>query len=162
MHAAVRPYVTAGAALVGASVIAVTPIAAPPPDIQVANPAVRLAADSIANVPVNLMIAIANIPANEIIALNNWSDALEAGGSWWLKTPTNVWGWDPGNPPMLEALVAVLVPFPVISGNGGLPDGIEPNGEGPAGAGPSEEITDENSILGGSAEPGTLSYILNV
>jgi len=33
MHAAVRPYATAGVALVGASVIAVTPIA-PPPDVQ--------------------------------------------------------------------------------------------------------------------------------
>ena len=121
MHAAVRPYVTAGAALVGASVIAVTPIAPPPPDVQVANPADRLAADSIANIPVNLFDAIANIPANEIDAINSWSAAIASGGSWFLKTPTNVWGWDPGNPPMIEAAVAVLVPFPAISGNGGLP-----------------------------------------
>ncbi|BBX90737.1 outer membrane porin GjpA [Mycolicibacterium boenickei] len=37
MHAALRPYATAGIALVGASVIAVTPVIAPPapPDIQV-------------------------------------------------------------------------------------------------------------------------------
>jgi hypothetical protein len=152
MHAAVRPYVTAGAALVGASVIAVTPIAPPPPpDIQVANPAVRLAARSIANVPLNLFYAIANIPANEVQALNNWSEALAGGGSWWLKTPTNVWGWDPGNPPMLQALVSVLVPFPAISGNGGLPD-VEPG----------EHITHENSVLGGTAPPGTLGYMLNV
>jgi hypothetical protein len=44
MHAAIRPYVTAGIALVGASAIAVTPIAATPPDITVADPAVQLAA----------------------------------------------------------------------------------------------------------------------
>ncbi len=37
MHTAVRAYATAGVALVGASVIAVTPIA-PPPDIHIANP----------------------------------------------------------------------------------------------------------------------------
>ncbi|MDV3124335.1 hypothetical protein M1247_05385 [Mycobacterium sp. 21AC1] len=35
MRQALRPYVTAGIALVGAGVIAVTPISAPPPDIQV-------------------------------------------------------------------------------------------------------------------------------
>lgn len=131
MHAAVRPYVTAGAILAGSSIIAATPVVAPPPDIQVANPAVRLTADSIANVPINLFYAIANVPYYENKALNSWADALEAGGSWWLKTPTNVWGWDPGNPPMLQALVAVLVPFPVISGDGGLPEGITPNGQGP-------------------------------
>ena len=40
MHAAFRPYVSAGMALVGASVIAVTPIA-PQADIPFANPATR-------------------------------------------------------------------------------------------------------------------------
>ena len=43
MHAAVRPYATAGVALVGASVIAVSPIVPPLPDIQVRNPAAQLA-----------------------------------------------------------------------------------------------------------------------
>src|SRR5690349_16526988 len=55
---------------------------------------------------------------------------------------------------MLEALVAVLVPFPVISGNGGLPSGIDVNNP--------QHITSSNSILGGSAPPGTLGYMLNV
>jgi hypothetical protein len=45
MHAAVRPYATAGVVLVGASVIAVTPIeSATPPDIRIANTAVQLTA----------------------------------------------------------------------------------------------------------------------
>ncbi|BBX67479.1 hypothetical protein [Mycolicibacterium psychrotolerans] len=45
MQIAVRPFVTTGVALVGASVIAVTPIAPPPEaDIRVANPAVQLTA----------------------------------------------------------------------------------------------------------------------
>ena len=42
MHLALRPYVTTGVALVGASVIAVAPIAPLPADIQIPNPAVQL------------------------------------------------------------------------------------------------------------------------
>ena len=56
MHAAMRPYATAGVAMVGASVIAVTPIAPSQPDIRIANPAVSLAAASVANIPANLMV----------------------------------------------------------------------------------------------------------
>ncbi|BBX28764.1 hypothetical protein GCM10009632_18800 [Mycolicibacterium alvei] len=44
MDMSLRPYATAGIALVGAGVIAITPIAPPPTDVQVANPAVNLAA----------------------------------------------------------------------------------------------------------------------
>jgi hypothetical protein len=44
MHLALRPYVTTGVALVGASAIAVAPIAPTPPDIQITNPAVQLSA----------------------------------------------------------------------------------------------------------------------
>lgn len=44
MHAALRPYVTAGVALVGASAIAVTPVAPTPPEIHIASPAVELTA----------------------------------------------------------------------------------------------------------------------
>ena len=35
MHAAIRPYATAGVALVGAGVIAVTPVAPPLPDVHI-------------------------------------------------------------------------------------------------------------------------------
>jgi hypothetical protein len=44
MQAALRPYVTAGVALVGASVIAVSPVAVPPPDIEIRDTAVELSA----------------------------------------------------------------------------------------------------------------------
>ncbi|WP_231646111.1 outer membrane porin GjpA [Mycolicibacterium mengxianglii] len=45
MESKLRPYATAGIALVGASVIAITPVAPPPlPDIRVAGPAVQLSA----------------------------------------------------------------------------------------------------------------------
>src|SRR5687768_835778 len=44
MHAKLRAYVAAGVALVGATAIALTPIAATPPDVRVANPAAQLTA----------------------------------------------------------------------------------------------------------------------
>ena len=44
MRAGVRPYVTAGVALVGAGAIAVTPISPLPADVPMAQPAVQLAA----------------------------------------------------------------------------------------------------------------------
>lgn len=44
MHAALRPYFISSVALVGASVIAVTPVVTAPPDIHIANPAVQLTA----------------------------------------------------------------------------------------------------------------------
>lgn len=46
MHTSVRPFATAGVALVGASAIAISPLVATPalPDVRVANPAVQLSA----------------------------------------------------------------------------------------------------------------------
>ena len=41
MHLALRPYVTTGVALVGATVIAAAPITPTPPDVRVANPVVQ-------------------------------------------------------------------------------------------------------------------------
>ncbi|WP_193046832.1 outer membrane porin GjpA [Mycolicibacterium baixiangningiae] len=44
MESRLRPYTTAGIALVGASVIALSPVAPPLPDVKVANPSVQLSA----------------------------------------------------------------------------------------------------------------------
>ncbi len=44
MQSALRPYVTAGVALVGASAIAVTPVTVPPPDLDIRDTAVELSA----------------------------------------------------------------------------------------------------------------------
>ncbi|MDT5197548.1 MAG: hypothetical protein QOH20_4302, partial [Mycobacterium sp.] len=115
MHAGVRRYVVASAALLSASVIAVTPVEPQRPDFPVASPAVRLAADSIANVPLNLLQAILSVPANEVKALHGLADSLVASGNWFVLTPTNVFGWDTANPEMLKQLVNVLLPFPAIS-----------------------------------------------
>jgi hypothetical protein len=115
MHSALRPYVTAGVALVGSSVIAVTPIAAPQPDIRVANPAVSLAAASWANAPANLINAFLAVPQAEVDGINRYAAAFEWSGSWWVYTPENVLGWDPPNFEMTKGLVDLLLPFKALS-----------------------------------------------
>jgi hypothetical protein len=116
MPAAMRPYVSAGVALVGASVIAVTPITAPQAEIRSAELGVRLAAASIANVPANLINAVLSLPMAEIQGIQRFADAMEASGSWWVYTPVNVLGWDPANFEMTKGLVDALLPFPALSG----------------------------------------------
>ena len=116
MPAAIRPYVSAGVALVGASVIAVTPITAPQAEIRGAELGVRLAAASIANVPANLINAVLSLPMAEIQGIQRFADAMEASGSWWVYTPVNVLGWDPANFEMTKGSVDALLPFPALSG----------------------------------------------
>ena len=115
MPAAVRPYVTAGVALVGASVISVTPFAPSQPDIRVANPAVSVAAASWANAPVNIVNAFLGAPQAEVDGINRLAAAMEWSGSWWVYTPENVLGWDPPNFEMTKGLVDTLLPFPTLS-----------------------------------------------
>jgi hypothetical protein len=156
MDVAVRPYVTAGAALVGASVIAITPIA-PTTDTNIANLATRLAAASIANIPANLIDAIANVPANELQGLQQLADALNNAGSWWVVSPTNVLGWDPGNPDMMAGTVNALVPFPALSGPLGNMLNVIAEAELPMNAGCSETIAAYCTNL-----PGLLSVMFTV
>ena len=114
----VRPIAaTAGVALVGASVIAVTPVAPPPPEIRVASPEVRLAAaSSLLNVPVNLLIDLVNIPYNEVQAINYTGKSLIYSGPWFVVGATNIWGVDPGDPGHFMSIVNMAVPFPALSG----------------------------------------------
>ena len=132
-----RPYVTACAALVGAGVVAITPIAPPPPDVHIASPATRLtaASASIANIPVNVIQTIANVPANEIAALHSLADSLLFTGSWWVGNASNIWGTDPTDPPFVKAVVAVLVPIPALSGPLGEQLAVFAQAESPVSAG---------------------------
>jgi hypothetical protein len=117
MHNAVRPSVGTGVALLAASVIAFTPVAPPPPpEIHVADPAVRLTADSSAfNIPINLIQDIINIPYNEVQGINDLGRNLQFSGTWVaLPSSTNVWGTDPGDPGHYYGL-ANLFPFPAFS-----------------------------------------------
>lgn len=115
IHAFLRPYATAGVALVGASVVAITPIAPTPPDIRVANDDVTMAAASIFNIPANLINAFLSMPAASIAGMNRFSQAMENSGSWHESSAGNVWGWDKENPEMLKGFVAMLMPFPALS-----------------------------------------------
>jgi hypothetical protein len=119
----VRRYsATAGVALVGASVIAITPVAPPPapaPETRVASADVRLAAaSSLLNVPINLLTDIINIPYNEVQAVDYLSRSLIFSGPWFVVSATNIWGVDPGDPGHFMATVNLLVPFPALSGLG--------------------------------------------
>ena len=112
-----RPYVTAGAVILGAGVVAIAPIAPPTPDVHIVNAGPRLtaASASIANVPVNVIQAIANVPANELVAMQSMANALLFTGSWWTGRPNQIWGTDPADPPKWRAGVAMLMPFPALS-----------------------------------------------
>jgi hypothetical protein len=121
MHLALRPYITTGVAIVGASVVAVAPLAIPPspPDIQVANPAaavergVQLTANEI-QTAVNALIfiaaktgvSIAQIPAPLVAQILDL----------------------PGGTPTAEALLAgitLALLGPAIGGGGGTGAGIQ-------------------------------------
>jgi hypothetical protein len=117
----VRPYVVSGVATMAASVIAVTPIAPPPPEIHFANPEVRLAvaSASIANIPTNLIYAIANVPYSEVQALDYLAKSLLFTGNWFVGSSTNIWGTDPADPGHWKAVTDLLVPFPALSGPAG-------------------------------------------
>ncbi|QZT60702.1 hypothetical protein [Mycolicibacterium austroafricanum] len=115
-----HPYITAGVALVGASVVAIAPIA-PQPDLDVranletrtASPAVSLAANSILNVPQNLWNVMVSSVAWHVEGVQLLADAMASSGNWNVDSgnPNNVWGWDPANPPMLEGIVRMIAPF---------------------------------------------------
>jgi hypothetical protein len=112
MWSGVRSGMAASAAIVGASVIAVNPLV-PPSAVHSTDRAVRLAADSLANVPANLIITIASIPANEIVALNEFADSMYF--SWWTYTRQHVEGFDPADAVRLSAIADILVPIPAVS-----------------------------------------------
>ncbi|MBS9535248.1 hypothetical protein KIH27_16795 [Mycobacterium sp. M1] len=118
LSAALRPYITAGLALTTAGVIAVTPV----PAVQapsLTQPSISLTAgDSLLNVPLNLFQAILNIPANEIHAMSTLAQSLFYSGPWWVGSPTNVWGEDPGDLGHFESVIEMMVPFPELSGAG--------------------------------------------
>ena len=143
MPAGITPYVTAGLALVGASVIAVTPIAPQSAantghrvvamdvslsaatctttegmvcggaDAPATYPAIT--ASNVFNIPVNLFNAIISIPAAELAGLNLLSKSLEETGSLLVWSPTNAFGFDQADPDKLRAIYDLLIPFPALS-----------------------------------------------
>ena len=73
MHTALRPYMTTGVALVGASVIAVTPISPPPAEIHMPAPRVSSAS-------VELTAAFDPITAYTQLFTNTFNNLVGLGG----------------------------------------------------------------------------------
>ena len=115
MPAAVRSYVTAGVALVGASVISVTPVTpgiaqAQQPEARTVTADVDLTA-SAANILPNLINAMLNAPQAHVDAVNFWAESWAKSGNWGVYSQVNVLGWDPPNVDMAYSTVALMVPF---------------------------------------------------
>ncbi|CAA0107017.1 Uncharacterised protein [Mycolicibacterium vanbaalenii] len=116
MRVAVKPVITTGVALVGASVIAVAPIEPPAQTAaRVVEQDVSLTASSLAYVPINMIEHALSAPANMVAALDRLASAMVISGSWNDSHPNNVWGWDPANPAMFREMINTLIPFPAFS-----------------------------------------------
>lgn len=115
MHASLRTYSITGVAIIGAGVIAITPVAPAPPAVPTVSADVALTGASVANVPVNLINAVLNVPGAMVAGMERLAVALQASGSWNASSPNNVWGWDPANPEMLQGVIDMTLPFAPLS-----------------------------------------------
>jgi hypothetical protein len=119
-----RPHVTAGVAIAAAGIVVAQPIVQPQPESEtaqsrIASPAFRLTdASSWMNAPLNLFQDIVNIPAAETHGMSVLAQSLFYSGPWWVGSPTNIWGEDPGDAGHFEGLMQMAIPFPELSGAG--------------------------------------------
>jgi hypothetical protein len=121
MQAASRPYVMAAAAVAATSMVAVTPLATKAAEVAAKLPVVSMAtklvdSESLLNVPLNLFYDLINIPANEIYATQFFTDNLFMAGPWFVVSPTNLWGVDPGDPTHFMSVINFLLPFTALNG----------------------------------------------
>jgi hypothetical protein len=79
MELALRPVITAGVALAGASIIAVTPVAPPLPDIQVSAPAVQLSAATDVLDPLAALAGTSGAGGSVITDVTSTADGLLSG-----------------------------------------------------------------------------------
>lgn len=78
-------------------------------------PAPAAAANSVANIPLNIIQTIANMPAAQTAGAAKTADALEQGGNWWLYTPGNVLGYDQADIAKINGIMAWLMPVPEVA-----------------------------------------------
>jgi hypothetical protein len=76
------------------------------------------AASSILNVPINLLTDILNVPATEAKGVDFLSKSLFFSGPWFVVSPTNLWGVDPGDPSHFQSVVQLALPIAALSGLG--------------------------------------------
>ncbi|NVN48820.1 hypothetical protein HLY00_240 [Mycolicibacterium hippocampi] len=122
MRPVLKPLAMGSAALVGASLIVAapaTPALTPPlPEeakAQFSDVAVRLAANSIANIPTNLYRILMDSQKNQLDGLNAASESLEGSGNWWIYTPTNVLGWDHMDYAKAIGFTKLFTPIPEVA-----------------------------------------------
>ncbi|MGD9619461.1 MAG: hypothetical protein AB7G47_04130 [Mycolicibacterium sp.] len=119
MPAAIRSYVTAGVALVGASVISVTPVvpnlAAAQQEVRTVRMDVDLTAQSAANIVPNLINMFLNMPMANVNAVNYFAETWSLSGNWWVYSQDNILGWDRRNPAMAWSFADLLLPIPALS-----------------------------------------------
>jgi hypothetical protein len=118
MQAASRSRLVAAAALVAASVVAVTPLPSRVAEIPTVSMDARLVDSSIFNIPFNLFQDIVNIPYYEVQAMDALANSGFFTGNWFVVSATNLWGVDPGDPSHFMSVADVLFPFPELSGLG--------------------------------------------
>lgn len=110
---------TAGVAMATATALTVSQVPAPTPpraEVRVIDTDVNLAAASIANIPLNLLIDLINIPHSELQAFDLFAQAQLWGGNWLVTGPSNIWGTDPADAVRFMAAAAMAIPIPALSG----------------------------------------------
>jgi hypothetical protein len=183
VNLALRPYVTTGIAIIGASVIAVAPIVPTPTEIQIPNPAVqldrgvRLAANEIqdgvnalAFAGANVLVSLAKLPAPVVAQLLGIpvpaAQLLLAGGALGLSGPL-IGGIGAGGAAIqdvvnqlgsfdLAALINSLIGAPATLIDGVVNGGFGPNLASLLGL-PAEFVT---LLAGGLINPGNLNPLL--
>ena len=91
MRKAIRPYMTAGVAVVGASAIAIAPVIATPPDVKIVNPAVQQSAG-----PLDTYVETVREALENLEALLGSALALPAPTGWSLELALDSMLRDPG------------------------------------------------------------------
>ena len=114
MSVAVRPYISAGLALASVGVIAAAPLVSQQQSVRLANDQVTLTG-TIGTVLTNTVNAILNIPQSELDGVKRLTAAMIVSQNWFIYSPVNVLGADPGHPEMVKGLVDMLIPFPALS-----------------------------------------------
>jgi hypothetical protein len=59
--------------------------------------------------------SLSNLPTVTDGAINEVTNSLNYSGDLWVFDSTNIWGFDPGDPPKLAALIDAMVPFQALS-----------------------------------------------
>lgn len=80
-----------------------------------ADPSWAIDLGPLGNIVANLFFAVVNIPANFFTGMQEFAQAQFFGGPWVVPDAVNLWGFDPGDLPRVQAVTDMLLPFPALS-----------------------------------------------